>query len=169
MTTTDHASPSYSQLRPSSPSSQSSQASESHGTRKNRGVSSRRVSPQNRISGDMNEQSPLLEPRDSHDDGPKRPVSPLADAGWEDGQGTKSIWYLILLTLGGVGLQIAWSVETSYGSVCIASPNILKRPLICTSTAILIIIGSKQITPRPGLDRRTTFWLTCPAVDRLSK
>jgi solute carrier family 45 protein 1/2/4 len=30
---------------------------------------------------------------------------------------TKSSWYLFLLTFGGLGLQIGWSVETSNGSV----------------------------------------------------
>jgi solute carrier family 45 protein 1/2/4 len=30
---------------------------------------------------------------------------------------TKSSWFLFLLTFGGLGLQIGWSVETSNGSV----------------------------------------------------
>jgi solute carrier family 45 protein 1/2/4 len=41
---------------------------------------------------------------------------------------TKSSWFLFLLTFGGLGLQIGWSVETSNGSV---SPS----PCFCTFAA----------------------------------
>ena len=56
------------------------------------------------------EQDPLL----------KEVLSPLSDDDWQGEhhvEETKSSWYLFLLTLGGLGLQIGWSVETSNGSV----------------------------------------------------
>ena len=36
---------------------------------------------------------------------------------------TKSSWFLFLLTFGGLGLQIGWSVETSNGSVSALPTN----------------------------------------------
>lgn len=36
---------------------------------------------------------------------------------------TKSSFFLFLLTLGGLGLQIGWSVETSNGSVRVLLPR----------------------------------------------
>lgn len=81
-----------------------------------------------RSSEPMHEQSPLLMPRTSQElYGAAKVVSPLESPGntssddmWDEDaniQKTKSSWYLFLLTLGGLGLQIGWSVETSYGSV----------------------------------------------------
>jgi solute carrier family 45 protein 1/2/4 len=37
--------------------------------------------------------------------------------GEQETEETKSSWFLFLLTFGGLGLQIGWSVETSNGSV----------------------------------------------------
>jgi solute carrier family 45 protein 1/2/4 len=96
-------------------------------SRRPKGVSFEHIlSPDRRLSLQViNEQSPLLMPRTSREiEGDKQIISPLgsdhsesdqwdADAGEE----TKSSWYLFLLTLGGLGLQIGWSVETSNGSV----------------------------------------------------
>ncbi len=51
----------------------------------------------------------------------KEVLSPLgSDDDWQAEQHieeTKSSWFLFLLTFGGLGLQIGWSVETSNGSV----------------------------------------------------
>lgn len=41
---------------------------------------------------------------------------------------TKSSWFLFLLTFGGLGLQIGWSVETSNGSVSAFSPAFFLCP-----------------------------------------
>jgi len=51
--------------------------------------------------------------------------------GWdeEDEEETKSTWFLFLLTLSGLGLQIAWSVETSNGSPYLLSLGISKSLL----------------------------------------
>jgi hypothetical protein len=60
----------------------------------------------------------------------KESMSPLDDDDWQGEQQTeetKSSWFLFLLTFGGLGLQIGWSVETSNGSV---------------SASLLFILGS---------------------------
>jgi solute carrier family 45 protein 1/2/4 len=74
----------------------------------------------------INESSPLINPAErarETDRLLKEPVAP-AFGGQEDDdyfpefEETKSSFFLFLLTLGGLGLQIGWSVETSNGSVC---------------------------------------------------
>lgn len=68
-------------------------------------------SPLIRPAGISSEADPLL----------KEPLSPLESGddwrGEQDSEETKSSWFLFLLTLCGLGLQIGWSVETSNGSV----------------------------------------------------
>jgi solute carrier family 45 protein 1/2/4 len=70
------------------------------------------------------EHSPFIQPgRMSREVDPllKETMSPLDDdddwQGEQQTEETKSSWYLFLLTFGGLGLQIGWSVETSNGSV----------------------------------------------------
>lgn len=72
----------------------------------------------------INESSPLIKPSDrarETDRLLKEPLTP--NFGQEDDdyfpefEETKSSFFLFLLTLGGLGLQIGWSVETSNGSV----------------------------------------------------
>lgn len=68
----------------------------------------------------IHETSPLMRPRASADfDDDDKVISPLDDDDWQgdDSDETKSTLFLFLLTLGGLGLQIGWSVETSNGSV----------------------------------------------------
>ncbi|KAK4146171.1 major facilitator superfamily domain-containing protein [Dichotomopilus funicola] len=81
---------------------------------------------------DLSEQSPLLSPSSGsgEDDGlidgrPPRATS-RPGGGSDEHQQTKSIWYLILLTIGIGGLQIAWSVEMSNGSPYLLSLGISK-------------------------------------------
>ncbi|KAF2750303.1 hypothetical protein M011DRAFT_492539 [Sporormia fimetaria CBS 119925] len=66
-------------------------------------------------------------------DGLSKIVSPLngSDDDWDDEaeDETKSSWYLFLLTLGGLGLQIGWSVETSNGSPYLLSLGLSKSLL----------------------------------------
>lgn len=92
-------------------------------------------SPSGRPSDDVpdgfNERSPLLAsgsedeygfiPQDTHED---------------DSQKTKSLWYLILLTIPIGGLQIAWSVELSNGS-----PYLLSLGLSKSLMALVWIAG----------------------------
>ncbi|KAK3379731.1 major facilitator superfamily domain-containing protein [Lasiosphaeria ovina] len=81
----------------------------------------------------INEQSPLLSPvsneRDGFIDGP-------AAGAVDVHQATKSIWYLILLTMSIGGLQIAWSVEMSAGS-----PYLLSLGLSKSLMALVWIAG----------------------------
>lgn len=76
----------------------------------------------------MNEHSPLLSPTagvgedDGLMDGQPAPAAAAAD----EHQKTKSIWYIILLTVSIGGLQIAWSVEMSNGSPYLLSLGISK-------------------------------------------
>lgn len=82
----------------------------------------------------LNEQSPLLSPSSGEDDG-------LIDGQPETGkvdehQATKSVWYLILLTISIGGLQIAWSVEMSNGS-----PYLLSLGLSKSLMALVWIAG----------------------------
>ncbi|KAK1751909.1 MFS general substrate transporter [Echria macrotheca] len=70
-----------------------------------------------------NEQSPLLSPASNEDDGF---LDGPANDGEDEHQATKSIWYMILLTISIGGLQIAWSVEMSNGSPYLLSLGISK-------------------------------------------
>lgn len=74
------------------------------------------------------ESSPLINPADRARETDRLLKEPVAPSfGQEDDdyfpefEETKSSFFLFLLTLGGLGLQIGWSVETSNGSVCILS------------------------------------------------
>ncbi|EEY20748.1 general alpha-glucoside permease [Verticillium alfalfae VaMs.102] len=79
------------------------------------------------------ERSPLLRPGPDDDDlGDGNTV--LGDN--DDSQQTKSVWYLILLTISIGGLQIAWSVELSNGS-----PYLLSLGLSKSLMALVWIAG----------------------------
>jgi len=69
------------------------------------------------------EQSPLLSPASNEDDGF---ISGDGPDGPDDFQATKSVWWLMLLTVSIGGLQIAWSVEMSNGSPYLLSLGISK-------------------------------------------
>jgi solute carrier family 45 protein 1/2/4 len=60
----------------------------------------------------------------------------IQDALQDDGQSTKSLWYIILLTISIGGLQIAWSVELSNGS-----PYLLSLGLSKSLMALVWIAG----------------------------
>ncbi|KAM7192820.1 MFS general substrate transporter [Rhypophila sp. PSN 637] len=70
----------------------------------------------------LNEASPLLSPASEEDGFLNGPAEDSND----EFQATKSIWYLILLTISIGGLQIAWSVEMSAGSPYLLSLGISK-------------------------------------------
>ena len=71
------------------------------------------------------EHSPLINPQ--------LPQSEVEDGNFHglktNKQDTKSVWYLILLTLGIGGLQIVWSVELSNGSPYLLSLGMSKSLL----------------------------------------
>lgn len=88
-----------------------------------------------RLAEGFNEQSPLLSSNSSADGDAL--LGRNANRGdTDDGQSTKSIWYLILLTISIGGLQIAWSVELSNGS-----PYLLSLGLSKSLMALVWIAG----------------------------
>lgn len=88
-----------------------------------------------RLAEGFNEQSPLLSSSSSADGDAL--LGRNANRGdTDDGQSTKSIWYLILLTISIGGLQIAWSVELSNGS-----PYLLSLGLSKSLMALVWIAG----------------------------
>jgi solute carrier family 45 protein 1/2/4 len=82
----------------------------------------------------LSEQSPLLSPSSSEDDGlmGNEPAAETSD----EHQASKSVWYLIILTISIGGLQIAWSVEMSNGS-----PYLLSLGLSKSLMALVWIAG----------------------------
>ncbi|KAH7023414.1 major facilitator superfamily domain-containing protein [Ilyonectria destructans] len=81
-----------------------------------------------------NERSPLLSSASDEQNGLADENTWLGDA--DDNQNTKSVWYLILLTISIGGLQIAWSVELSNGS-----PYLLSLGLSKSLMALVWIAG----------------------------
>lgn len=81
--------------------------------------SSRRLSAEDPHS-ELDEHSPLLSP-DFGNAGDAAASGPH-----DESQSTKSLWYLIILTIGIGGLQIAWSVELSNGSPYLLSLGLSK-------------------------------------------
>ena len=90
--------------------------------------------------GGVNEHSPLLSPEpDGSDRGSERHgfLGRHASAPEPDEfQSTKSLWYLLVLTISIGGLQIAWSVELSNGS-----PYLLSLGLSKSLMALVWIAG----------------------------
>lgn len=101
-----------------------------------------RRTPSPKISAEVrrnqeNEQSPLLSPAGSaEDDGLAANGRHARDPEIDEFQATKSVWYLILLTISIGGLQIAWSVELSNGS-----PYLLSLGLSKSLMALVWIAG----------------------------
>ncbi|PVI07599.1 hypothetical protein DM02DRAFT_637851 [Periconia macrospinosa] len=117
----------------------------------------------------INERSPLMRPKTSEDgDELVKMFSPLDD--WEgdgpDDEETKSTLFLFLLTLGGLGLQIGWSVETSNGSPYLLSLGLSKSLLALvwiagplSGTLVQPYVGMKSDNCRIRWGRRRPFIL----------
>jgi solute carrier family 45, member 1/2/4 len=73
----------------------------------------------------LNEDTPLLSP-DTSEHGTLLNGPPPDTLGEHNDQQTKSIWYIILLTISIGGLQFAWSVELSNGSPYLLSLGLSK-------------------------------------------
>ncbi|KAF2200612.1 hypothetical protein GQ43DRAFT_441411 [Delitschia confertaspora ATCC 74209] len=142
-------------------------------------VSFRRSSSPHLPSGEMNEQSPLLKPRTSHGDDSLKVMSPLNDDedDWQGGrdQETKSVGYLILLTIAGLGLQIGWSVEMSYGSPYLLSLGLSKSLLALvwiagplSGTLVQPYVGMKSDNCRIRWGKRRPFIVGGAAATILS-
>jgi solute carrier family 45, member 1/2/4 len=88
-----------------------------------------------RASKPVNEESPLLSP--SEEEGPlMEDATVLDDDAHKDFQETKSLWYMILLTISIGGLQLAWAVELSNGT-----PYLLSLGLSKSLMALVWIAG----------------------------
>ncbi|KAI5365402.1 putative major facilitator superfamily, MFS transporter superfamily [Septoria linicola] len=123
---------------------------------------------------DLTEQSPLLPPRTSEDDGelPYLPgiFSPdqSSNKSWDAEEGaheeSKSSWYLLALTVAFGGLQIAWSVELSNGSPYLLSLGITKSLLAfvwiagpLSGTLVQPYVGIKSDRCRSRFGKRRPF------------
>lgn len=115
-------------------------------------------------SGDdgSDEQSPLLSPVQANDIEPdyEHQLNSDHDQEWtpHQSQKSKSTWYMLLLTLGGLGLQMGWSVEMSNGS-----PYLLSLGLSKAMLALVWIAGPLSgviVQPFVGLksDRSRIRW-----------
>lgn len=89
-----------------------------------------------RVAGPVNEQSPLLHALSSDDEGDGLLEDDTVLGDHDKYQITKSVWYLIILTISLAGLQIAWSVELSNGS-----PYLLSLGLSKSLMALVWIAG----------------------------
>ncbi|KAF2261182.1 hypothetical protein CC78DRAFT_535893 [Lojkania enalia] len=119
----------------------------------------------------LNEQSPLLQPRTSGEGLEDHPsllkvVSPIGSDDWQEDydEETRSSWYLFLLTLGGLGLQIGWSVETSNGSPYLLSLGLSKSMLALvwiagplSGTLVQPFVGLKSDNCRLRWGKRRPF------------
>lgn len=128
---------------------------------------------------EVNEHSPLIPPernpfQDTAEDSPVSPLSPLSPASPASDSGftldepaeSKSVWYLILLTLSIGGLQIVWSVELSNGSPYLLSLGMSKALVAfvwvagpVTGVIVQPYIGLKSDRCRITWGRRKPFML----------
>lgn len=130
----------------------------------------------------VNEHSPLIGPTSRSDtnadidDGPVSPLSALSDDSLplsdhdfkvdEPVVESKSVWYLMLLTLSIGGLQIVWSVELSHGSPFLLSLGMSKALVAfvwvagpVTGVLVQPYIGLKSDRCRITWGRRKPFML----------
>lgn len=99
-----------------------------------------RTSSLDHVSKTQHEESPLLSPTvDGFGDDEEHNLVDdhnILNEDYDGFQETKSVWYLILLTISIGGLQIAWAVELSYGS-----PYLLSLGLSKSLMALVWIAG----------------------------
>jgi solute carrier family 45, member 1/2/4 len=132
---------------------------------------------------DINEQSPLIGAErntlnidvEGSGAGPISPLSPLSPTSQAESDGdfavdepieSKSVWYLILLTLSIGGLQIVWSVELSNGSPYLLSLGMSKALVAfvwvagpVTGVLVQPYIGLRSDRCRNSWGRRKPFML----------
>ncbi|KEY63888.1 hypothetical protein S7711_10161 [Stachybotrys chartarum IBT 7711] len=112
----------------------------------------------------FSEQSPLLATEERNRDQNEHGQAGLGEP--DDSQTTKSIWYLILLTISIGGLQIAWSVELSNGSPYLLSLGLSKSIMALvwiagplTGTLVQPYVGMLSDTCRIPWGKRKPFML----------
>ncbi|KAJ4411651.1 hypothetical protein N0V82_008965 [Gnomoniopsis sp. IMI 355080] len=131
--------------------------------------SSLSVDPENEDGkhGEVNEVSPLLSPNgsDHEQHGFLQRARPAGDEP-DEFQSTKSIWYLILLTISIGGLQIAWSVELSNGTPFLVSLGLSKSLMALvwiagplTGTLVQPYVGMLSDRCRISWGKRKPFML----------
>lgn len=127
---------------------------------------------------DVNEESPLLSPASSNHEQhgflqshPRPGPRPEPD----DFQSTKSLWYLIVLTISIGGLQIAWSVELSNGSPYLLSLGLSKNLMALvwiagplTGTLVQPYVGMLSDNCRISWGKRKPFMLGGAAATMVS-
>ncbi|KAI1085824.1 major facilitator superfamily domain-containing protein [Whalleya microplaca] len=122
----------------------------------------------------INEHSPLLSPVGGESDtliGDGHTKSTEHD----DFQSTKSIWYLLLLTMSLGGLQVAWAVELSNGTPYLLSLGLSKSLMALvwvagplTGTLVQPYVGMLSDNCRVSWGRRKPFMLGGAAATSLS-
>ncbi|CAN8097009.1 unnamed protein product [Discula destructiva] len=119
-------------------------------------------------AGQLNERSPLLSPVESDQEqhGFLSGASNAAPPETDSFQATKSIWYLILLTISIGGLQIAWSVELSNGTPFLVSLGLSKSLMALvwiagplTGTLVQPYVGMLSDQCRLSWGKRKPFML----------
>lgn len=122
----------------------------------------------------LNENSPLLSPtaddRDLLDDNEH-----AKQAEHDEFQSTKSIWYLLLLTISIGGLQVAWAVELSNGTPYLLSLGLSKSLMALvwvagpiTGTIVQPYVGMLSDNCRVSWGKRKPFMLGGAAATTLS-
>jgi solute carrier family 45, member 1/2/4 len=129
--------------------------------------------------GGTNERSPLLSPNNQDEDGFTDGNTVLGEPDddddddddddeveEEDYHATKSVWYLIMLTISIGGLQIAWSVELSNGSPYLLSLGLSKSLMALvwiagplTGTLVQPYVGMLSDNCRLSWGKRKPFML----------
>ncbi|KAF3063657.1 General alpha-glucoside permease [Daldinia childiae] len=119
----------------------------------------------------LNENSPLLSPSrdDSLDEGHER------QAEEDEFQTTKSLWYLLLLTISIGGLQVAWAVELSNGTPYLLSLGLSKSLMALvwvagplTGTLVQPYVGMLSDNCRISWGKRKPFMLGGAAATSLA-
>ncbi|KAI0851018.1 hypothetical protein F5Y00DRAFT_24620 [Daldinia vernicosa] len=120
----------------------------------------------------LNENSPLLSPRrdDSLEEDRER-----EQAEEDESQTTKSLWYLLLLTISIGGLQVAWAVELSNGTPYLLSLGLSKSLMALvwvagplTGTLVQPYIGMLSDNCRVSWGKRKPFMLGGAAATSLA-
>ncbi|XDG00933.1 hypothetical protein ABKA04_000548 [Annulohypoxylon sp. FPYF3050] len=120
----------------------------------------------------LNENSPLLSPSGAEEGFPHEEHSRQAE---DEFQKTKSIWYLLLLTLSLGGLQVAWAVELSNGTPYLLSLGLSKSLMALvwvagplTGTLVQPYIGMLSDNCRVSWGKRKPFMLGGAAATSLA-
>ncbi|KAI1405757.1 hypothetical protein F4819DRAFT_493956 [Hypoxylon fuscum] len=123
----------------------------------------------------VNENSPLLSPTRGEDDFSEDEGHDARQAEHDEFQSTKSLWYLLILTMSIGGLQVAWAVELSNGTPYLLSLGLSKSLMALvwvagplTGTLVQPYVGMLSDNCRVSWGRRKPFMLGGGAATILS-